>query len=294
MYLTRCKNWLVGFQVYIQISKYEHKARVSIVGGRAGAAEQRARGVAAEAESPAAAVAHKHTGHRIQQSFPIADGDDKRGELVPGESTRRTEPAKHIGGFADGCGLRGGGRSRSSEYGYREKRRWTEFESTDEPGAGYRATLQSWKRHRRSERHGCSLQSAERWLEAAVLLRPANRAGDSLGSGQTAHTVRHLFVHNEELSVLQNGRQGLAELDKTQSIVKSLLHKGTEESRGARQGIILEDRSSVRGETDRAGVQTEEAARCTVLPCTLRSLLEVCGREPFYRKACTIVPCRSW
>ena len=47
-------------------------------------------------------------------------------------------------------------------------------------------------------------------LQAALLVRPADRPGHHAGPGQAAHAQRHLHPHHQELPLLQNRRQRLA------------------------------------------------------------------------------------
>lgn len=47
-------------------------------------------------------------------------------------------------------------------------------------------------------------------VEAAVLLRTADRAGHLLGTGPAADAERHLCTHHQALPLLPDGRQGLA------------------------------------------------------------------------------------
>ena len=61
--------------------------------------------------------------------------------------------------------------------------------------------------------------------QAALLVRAADRAGDQPGGGQAAHAVRHLLLHHQELPVLQDGGQGLAELHQAQSQPQQVGHE---------------------------------------------------------------------
>ncbi|CAG02231.1 unnamed protein product, partial [Tetraodon nigroviridis] len=103
-------------------------------------------------------------------------------------------------------------------------------------------------------------------LQAAVLVRSADRPGHRPGNRQAADAQRHLQPHHQELPLLPHRRQGLAELHPPQPVAEPLLHQGGAFAGGAGQRLLLEDRPGVRGQAHRAGLQEAAAAGRPLLP----------------------------
>ena len=73
-------------------------------------------------------------------------------------------------------------------------------------GAPSRAVAAAGRDQRRGRGRGWGQGGGQ----AAVLVRPADRAGDHVGRRQAADAERYLRVHHEELPLLPDGGQGLA------------------------------------------------------------------------------------